>query len=146
MIEIMSRIISSKPLYQQQIIAIVRIITASLLIFHGFETFDEEKMKMYTGWFVDRKYDQPALMAYSGKVSELVIGVAYLLGFMTRIASVLMIFTFAGIIFLLGDKGNIFEGDQHPFMFILIAIVFIATGPGAWSVDEMLSRSTVARK
>ena len=101
---------------------------------------------MYTGWFVDRKYDQPALMAYSGKVAELIIGIAYLIGFMTRPASILMIFTFAGIIFLLGDKGNIFEGDQHPFLFILIAIVFIATGPGAWSVDGMLSRRNAVRR
>ncbi|HSB92416.1 MAG TPA: DoxX family protein [Flavitalea sp.] len=135
----MSSLTSSQPFYQQQILAIVRIITASMLIFHGMEVFDEEKMKMYTGWFVDRKYSQPALMPYSGKVSELAIGIAYLLGFLTRIASVLMIFTFGGIIFLLGDKGNIFEGDQHPFMFVLIAIVFLGTGPGAWSIDKQLT-------
>ena len=140
------RLFSTQPLYQRQLLGIVRIITGGLLIFHGMESFDQEKMTMYTGWFVERKYSQPAAWAYAGKIAELLVGIAYLLGFLIRIASLVMIATFSGIIFLLGDKGNIFEGDQHPFMFVLIALVFIGTGPGAWSVDEMLARKNHPHK
>jgi uncharacterized membrane protein YphA (DoxX/SURF4 family) len=134
------KIFSTTPYYQQQILGIVRIIVACLLIFHGMETFNEEKMTMYTGWFAERKYGQPAWWAYAGKISELLIGIGYLLGFLTRLASLGMILTFGSIIFLLGDKGNVFEGDQHPFMFVLIGIIFIANGPGAWSVDRVIEK------
>jgi len=134
------KIFSTTPFYQQETLGIVRIIVASLMIFHGMETFDEEKMTMYTGWFVERKYNQPAAWAYAGKISELLIGIAYLFGFLTRLASLGMILTFGSIIFLLGKKGNVFESDQHPFMFVLIAIIFIACGPGAWSVDRIIEK------
>ena len=134
------KIYSTTPFYQQEIFGIVRIIVACLMIFHGLETFNQEKMTMYTGWFVERKYNQPAAWAYAGKISELLIGIAFLFGFLTRLASLGMILTFSSIIFLLGDRGNVFEGDQHPFLFVLIGIIFIANGPGAWSVDRVIEK------
>ena len=134
------KIYSTTPFLQQEILGTVRIIVSCLLIYHGMESFDQEKMTMYTGWFVERKYDQPAAWAYAGKISELLIGIAYLLGFLIRLASVGMILTFGSIIFLLGGKGNVFESDQHPFMFVLIGIIFIACGPGAWSVDRLIEK------
>lgn len=133
-------IFSPESFYQPYLVAIIRIITGSLLVFHGAETFDPDKMNMYTGWFVERKYAQPAAWAYAGKISELLIGIAYVLGVMTRVASFACMLTFAGIIVLLGDSGKIFEGDQHPFLFILLALMFIATGPGAWSLDRYISK------
>lgn len=133
-------LLSSAPFYQQQLLGAIRIITGCLLIYHGAETFDEEKMNMYTGWFVERKYARPAAWAYAGKISELLAGLAYVPGLFTRLASIGIILTFALIIFLLGGKGKIFQSDQHPFLFILIALVFIAAGPGAWSLDRLLQR------
>jgi putative oxidoreductase len=134
----MSNLLSSRPLSQNTGIALVRIITGILLVWHGWETFDAEKMKMYTGWFIERKYSNPAIWAYAGKVAELLAGIGFILGLFTRLASLAAIAAFAGIIFILGDKGKIFEGDQHPFLFILLAVVFFFTGPGAVSLDGLL--------
>jgi putative oxidoreductase len=134
----MSDLLSSRPLSQNTGIALVRIITGILLVWHGWETFDAEKMKMYTGWFIERKYSNPAIWAYAGKVAELLAGIGFILGLFTRLASLAAIAAFAGIIFILGDKGKIFEGDQHPFLFILLAVVFFFTGPGAVSLDGLL--------
>jgi putative oxidoreductase len=134
----MSNLFSSRPLSQNTGIALVRIITGILLVWHGWETFDAEKMKMYTGWFIERKYSNPAIWAYAGKVAELLAGIGFILGLFTRLASLAAIAAFAGIIFILGDKGKIFEGDQHPFLFILLAVVFFFTGPGAVSLDGLL--------
>lgn len=134
-------VFSPAPFHRESVIGIVRIITGCLLVFHGAETFDSEKMSMYTGWFVERKYAQPAAWAYAGKVSEFLIGLGYVFGFLTRLASFGAIATFASIIFLLGDRGNVFEGDQHPFLFILLAVVFIGAGPGAWSLDRAISQA-----
>ena len=136
----MNRFFSPSPVAQNNGIAIVRIITGILLIHQGWEAFDNAKMEMYTSWFVERKYSNPAIWAYSGKVGELLAGVGFALGLFTRLASVAAIAAFTGIIFILGDKGKIFHGDQYPFLFILLAFVFFFTGPGKWSVDQFLLR------
>jgi putative oxidoreductase len=134
----MSKFFSSSPLSQNYGIALVRIITGILLVYHGWETFDAEKMKMYTGWFVERHYAAPAAWAYMGKIAELLAGIGFILGLFTRLASIAAIAAFAGIIFILGDKGKVLQGDQHPFLFILLAFVFIFTGPGAFAIDNQV--------
>jgi putative oxidoreductase len=132
----MSKFFSPSPLSQRNGIALVRIITGILLVYHGWEVFDAEKMKMYTGWFVERHYAAPAAWAYTGKIAELLAGTGFILGLFTRLASIASIAAFAGIIFILGDKGKVLQGDQHPFLFILLAFVFIFTGPGAFAIDN----------
>lgn len=134
----MNKLFSSAPVAQNYGIALVRIIAGILLVWHGWETFDAEKMKMYTGWFTERKYSNPEIWAYAGKVAELLAGIGFVLGLFTRLASLAAIGAFAGIIFILGDKGKIFEGDQHPFLFILLALIFLFTGPGALSLDSLI--------
>jgi len=134
----MNKFFSAAPVTQDYGIAIVRIITGILLLYHGWELFDAEKMKMYTGWFAERNYANPRLMVVAGKIAELFAGIGFVLGLFTRLASLAAIAAFAGIIFILGDKGKIFQGDQHPFLFILLALVFLFTGPGAWSVDNFV--------
>jgi uncharacterized membrane protein YphA (DoxX/SURF4 family) len=131
----MNKFLSPSPLWFSNGIALVRIITGILMVWHGWELFDAEKISMYSGWFAEKKYSNPSLMVYAGKGAELLAGVGFLLGLFTRLASVAAIAAFAGIIFMLGDKGKIFQGDQHPFLFILLALVFFFTGPGSWSVD-----------
>ena len=123
----MNKFFSPFPVAQNYGIAIVRIITGILLIHQGSEAFDDTKMEMYTSWFVERKYSNPAVWAYSGKIAELLAGIGFALGLFTRLASVAAISAFTAIIFILGDKGKIFHGDQYPFLFILLAFVFFAT-------------------
>lgn len=139
----MNQFFSPTPIAQNYGIAIVRIITGILLVWHGWEIFDAEKMNMYSTWFVERKYSNPQIWAYSGKIAELLAGISFTLGLFTRLASVAAIAAFTGVIFLLGDKGKIFQGDQHPFLFILLAIVFLFTGPGAMSADGLVFKKKI---
>jgi len=141
----MQRLFTAGPVGQSKGIALVRIITGVLLVFHGWECFDTAKMTMYTGWFTDRHYANPAVWAYAGKIAELLAGIGFVLGFLTRVAALGAIAAFAGIIFLLGDKGKILEGDQHPFLFILLSLVFLFTGPGALSLDGLLFKNRKKR-
>lgn len=120
---------------------LVRVITGCLLIWHGWESFDTKLMNDYAGWFVERHYANPHLWAYAGKVAELLAGIGFLLGLFTRLSAIAAIAAFAGIIFILGDKGKIFRGDQHPFLFILLALVFLFCGPGKYSLDQLIFRS-----
>ena len=133
----MNQFFSPTPIAQNYGIAIVRIITGILLVWHGWESVDAEKMNMYSTWFVERKYSNPQIWAYSGKIAELLAGIGFTLGLFTRLASVAVIAAFIGVIFILGDKGKIFQGDQHPFLFILLSIAFLFTGPGAMSLDGL---------
>jgi putative oxidoreductase len=41
------------------------------------------------------------------------------------------------IAFFIGH-GRIHMEDQHPFLFVLLALVFVFTGPGKWSLDSLL--------
>ena len=132
------------PVFMRPGIAVVRIITGTLLICHGSECFDAAKMNEYAGWFTEKHYSMPAVMAYAGKIAELLAGIGFALGFLTRLASLAAIAAFTGIIFLLGDKGKVFEGDQHPFLFILLAIIFYCTGPGALALDNIVFKRSSA--
>jgi uncharacterized membrane protein YphA (DoxX/SURF4 family) len=142
----MKKFLSSYPCMQDGGLALVRIITGILLMWHGWETFSQEKMTMYAGWFVERNYPSPAAWAYAGKIAELLAGIGFILGLFTRLASVAAILAFGGIIFILGDKGKIFQGDQHPFLFILLALVFLFTGGGKYSVDNYMFKQTKTAK
>ncbi len=137
----MNRFFTAGPIGESRGIALVRIITGVFLVFHGWECFDAEKMNMYTGWFADRHYSYPAAWAYAGKIAEGLAGIGFVLGLFIRIAALGAIAVFAGIIFMLGEKGKIFEGDQHPFLFILLSLVFIFTGPGAFSLDGLFFKN-----
>ena len=133
----MKRLLSPVPLWQPGGIALIRIVVALFMIYHGWEVFDAEKMKTYLTWDVFKKFSDPAFMVYSGKIAELVGGIFLLLGLFTRLASLVLIFTMAYIAFFVGN-GKIWYEDQHPFLFVLLGLVFFFAGPGKWSVDKLL--------
>ncbi len=133
----MNRFLSSKPLWQNAGIFFIRIIVAIFLIIHGKEVFDGMKMQEYTTW---DGFKSSTWMPYLGKGIEFFAGVLLLLGLFTRVACVLIIGTFLYITFFVGN-GKFWMDDQHPFLFVLLALVFMFTGPGAWSMDEAINRN-----
>jgi putative oxidoreductase len=58
-----------------------------------------------------------------------------ILGLFTRIAAMIMLFTMAYISFFIGH-GKVWYEDQHPFMFVLIALIYVVVGGGKWSLDR----------
>jgi putative oxidoreductase len=133
----MNKFFSPSPLWQNNAIAILRIIVGLMLVYHGWEIFDKEVMTGYTTWDSFKASSAPAVMVYLGKASELVAGIFLTLGLFTRVACVIMICTFMYITFFVGN-GKFWYQDQHPFMFVLMALVFIATGPGNFNGDALL--------
>lgn len=117
-------------------LAIVRIIVGLLLVYHGLEVFNAELMKGYTEWDTF-KGQAAAFKVYAGKSAELVAGILLCLGLITRVCAVLVIGTFSYITFFVG-QGRFWYEDQHPFMFALFGLLFLFTGPGAWSLDGVL--------
>lgn len=124
------------PFYPQTGLGFVRIVMSLLLIYHGWEIFDQQLMNTYVSW---ETFKGPAakLLVYSGKAAELLAGILFLLGVLTRLAALLAMGTFTYITFFVG-QGRFWYEDQHPFLFVLLALLFFFTGPGAWSIDAKL--------
>jgi len=130
----MKRFLSSAPHWQNEGLFLLRLVFAFFLIYHGYEIFDAALMKGYTEWDV---FKSAAWLPYLGKVTELVAGIFLFFGFLTRVNCLVCIATFGYITFFVG-KGKFWYEDQHPFMFIMLALVFIFTGPGALALDSVV--------
>lgn len=118
-------------------ISLIRILVGLMMAYHGIETFDANKINDYGKWLGELNFPNPLLMAYLGKGTEFVGGVFLALGLFTRFAVVPLSITMLVISFFMG-KGKIFMDDQHPFLFVLLFLVFLFVGAGKWSLDYWL--------
>jgi putative oxidoreductase len=131
----MKRFFSPSPLWQQQGLTLVRIITGVFMIYHGWEVFSTETMNGYLQW--DQfKNSSGKFFVYAGKGSELIAGVFLVIGLFTRLAAIVLIATLGYIAFFVGH-GKIWYDDQHPFLFVLLGFVILITGGGKYSLDNI---------
>jgi putative oxidoreductase len=117
--------------FQEQALAVVRIVTGLLLVYHGREVFDSALMSEYTKW---TQFGTSAWLPYLGKGAEFLAGLLLVAGWLTRVAALVTVGTFAYITFFIGG-GKFWYEDQHPFMFLLLGLLFLILGGGLWSVD-----------
>ncbi len=132
----MNKLLSSAPLNQDLGLTIVRVITGLFMVYHGWEVFDAETMQGYLEWDVF-KHTGGSTWVYFGKSTELISGLLLALGLFTRLAAFVLLGVSAYIAFFVGH-GIIWYNDQHPFMFVLLAIVYLTMGGGNWSLDKRL--------
>ena len=128
---------SPQPLWQNNGLAILRIITGMLMTYHGAEIFDRTKMLPYLEWDVIKSLPAPETMLYIGKGVEFLTGLCFVFGLFTRVAAIIMAVDMLFICFKVGG-GKFYYQDQHPFLFAMIALVFFFTGPVKWSLDKQL--------
>ena len=128
---------SPQPLWQNNGLAILRIITGMLMTYHGAEIFDRTKMLPYMEWDVIKSLPAPETMLYVGKGVEFLTGLCFVFGLFTRVAAIIMAVDMLFICFKVGG-GKFYYQDQHPFLFAMIALVFFFTGPVKWSLDKRL--------
>lgn len=135
----MRKFFSADPLLPDTGLLIIRIFLGAFMIYHGWEVFDKVKMDGYAKWMTDLKFPAPNFMAYLGKGSELICGILLLAGWLTRPAAIILAITMAAVAFGMGH-GKIFTDDQHPFLFVVLSLAFVFTGPGKYSADHYLNR------
>ncbi|MFT3677876.1 MAG: DoxX family protein [Chitinophagaceae bacterium] len=140
----MHKLFSSQPIWQSTGLALVRILTGGFLAYHGGELFDAATMKGYFNWEAFKGFSSPATMVYMGKGMELAMGMLLMLGLFTRIAALGIVITMGYITFFVGH-GQVWYSDQHPFLFVLLAVLFFCCGPGALSLDGLLFSKTKSR-
>lgn len=128
--------------WTDNVIAIVRMIVGAFMIYHGAEIFNVELMKGYETRLNDMNIGNATFMSYLGKASELLSGILLTLGLFTRAGAVIMGCTMTFITFIIGS-GKFYYDDQHPFMFVLFALVFFFDGGKKWSLDNLVFRRRV---
>jgi putative oxidoreductase len=133
----MNKIFSPQPLWQNNGLVLLRIITGLLMAYHGLEVFDEKTIQGYAEWEVIKKMPAPLFMAYLGKGLELVTGIFLAIGFLTRLSALLMAINMLFICFKIGG-GKFWYEDQHPFIFALLALVYFFVGPVKYSIDQII--------
>ena len=134
------RFFSAEGLWQNNGLALLRIITGLLMAYHGLEVFERAKIDEYLKWDVIKSLPAPEFMVYLGKTLELVSGICIALGLFTRLAALFLAINMLFICFKVGN-GKFWYEDQHPFIFALLAMVFFFAGGGRWSVDHLLFHS-----
>jgi putative oxidoreductase len=139
-INLMKRFFSPLPLWQDNGLALIRIVTGGFLIYHGCEMFDTPAMNEYFKWDMFKDSSNARIFVYSGKAAEFVSGILLVLGLFTRIACIIVICTLGYIAFFVGH-GKIWYEDQYPFLFVVIGFIFIFTGPGAFSLDNVILKN-----
>ena len=130
----MKKFFSPLPLWAEPGLAFVRIVVGIFMILHGMEIFDEKVMRSYLDWM-----SSPLYMIYLGKTAELFAGTLLTIGLFTRLATLVLIGTMLYISLFVG-KGRIWYEDQHPFMFVLLGLVFLFVGGGPFSIDQLIFR------
>jgi putative oxidoreductase len=133
----MKKLLSASPLWQNHGIALIRMIVGLLMIYHGWELFDEKIMNGYMAWDQFKNFPAGKFLVYTGKVAELIGGILLFIGLFTRLASMILIITMLYIAFVV-SHGKVWYEDQHPFLFVLLGFVFLFTGPGSMSFDRVL--------
>lgn len=132
--------LSARPLKNfDTVYALLRIITGLFMAFHGWEVFNAAQMADNAKWLTDLQFPSPGLLSYMGKGAELVSGLLLTVGLFTRFACIAMILTMLVISFGMGH-GKVWYEDQHPFMFVLLGVLFLSGGAGKWSVDAALQK------
>ena len=131
-------LVDPAPIWLPKGMALIRVILGGLTVYHGQEVFNSELMNGYMGWDTF-KNPYGKVMVYMGKLSELLSGILLLFGLFTRVGAILLMGTLSYITFFVGH-GRFWYEDQHPFMFVLLGLIFFFHGPGAWSLDGWFNK------
>ena len=114
---------------------VIRILVGGIIISFGLEILSTEQMGGYTEWLTKVGMPLPGIMAYIGKLSELVCGALLLIGLFTRLSTIPLMVTMCVINFIMLD-GSI---RTQSFYLFLLFLCFFFLGSGKLSVDALIS-------
>lgn len=116
---------------------LIRIMVGIFIMPYGLEIFNQDQVNGYSQWLTDLHFPLPKLMAYLGKLAELLGGICLILGLLTRPAALVLAWVMFVITFIMGN-GKIFTDVSFTFLFMLMFLLLACTGAGRWSLDHWL--------
>jgi len=123
---------------------ILRISIAALMLTHGIQ-----KLNMLTAGagvhFPDPLGVSPTISLVLVVFAEVFCSLCVLVGFATRLAVLPLIFNMLIIILVvMGNKG--LEKQEAGIHYLLVYVVLLLAGSGAFSIDRIISRSSARRR
>jgi putative oxidoreductase len=138
-------LLTAAPSQQQLGIAIVRIFTGIAFFMHGWQKVFQFGFPGVTGAFAKMGVPVPGVMGPFIALLELLGGAALIIGLLTRLAALGLMFDMLGAIVLVHLAGGYFLPAGYEYALLLFAscLALVLGGPGSLSADAGLaSRST----
>lgn len=118
----------------------LRLLVGSFLMW---ETLDNvlsaERMAEFVGFVGHHGFIMPELMAPLSVYAQFICGALILVGALTRLASLVMVFNFVVALAMVHWGGD-FRNWWPALVLVFIPLHFVLAGPGRWSVDHWLER------
>ena len=137
----MNRLLTLAPLAAGSDAALLalRLLTGAFLIFGVWDNVtDPARMAEFEGFQRSAGIPLPHLGAPVSVYAQLLCGVAFIAGGLTRWAGLIMLFNFA-VAWVYVDRLQDFRGQFPCLALLAIAAVLATVGPGRWSLDARLS-------
>ena len=138
-------LLTAAPAQQQLAIAIIRVFTGIAFLMHGWQKVFQYGFTGVTGAFTKMGVPLPGVMGPFIALLELLGGAALIIGLLTRLAALGLMFDMLGAIVLVHLAGGFFLPGGYEYALLLFAssLALVLGGPGSLSVDAALaSRST----
>jgi putative oxidoreductase len=138
-------LLTATPSQQQLGIAIVRVLTGIAFLVHGWQKVFQFGFPGVIGAFTKMGVPMPGVMGPFIALLELLGGVALIIGLLTRLAALGLMFDMLGAILLVHLAGGFFLPAGYEYALLLFAncLALVLAGPGSLSADAALaSRST----
>lgn len=118
-------------------LTLLRIFTGIGLMTHGYTKIPPSEQ--FIGGVANMGFPSPEIFAWAAGLSEFAGGALLILGLLTRAASFFVAFTM--IVALTGVHWNDpFAKKELAFLYLFVALLFLAMGANLWSVDGILRR------
>ncbi|MGC4941655.1 DoxX family protein [Kribbella sp. DT2] len=145
----MSRLPSGATRHARDLVLLIaRVGLGVVFVAHGWQKFRTNGLAATASGFEQMGVPAPTLSAYYAAGAELIAGAALILGFLTTVAGVLLALDMAGAFLFVHLSNGVFvaEGGWELVVVLgLAALTLAAVGPGRYSIDRILVRSTADR-
>ena len=129
-------------------LAILRVIVGSIFIAHGAQKLFVFGFAGVSGAFGQMGVPFPGLMGPFIALLEFFGGIALIIGLLTRLASLGLVFNMLGAIVLVHLKAGFFNpaGVEFPLALLGMALALVLAGAGGFSLDAVLTSRQEKRK